>query len=108
MTDTVYLTLSISFMALVCARHLEYRVALQYQKLSPEIIRNELIHVQLTFLKHNKSNKQYCVPSKVGQDAKGKILHSIIEENEQFSVYAPLLQFHTPLQTCNPSVYNIH
>jgi transposase len=62
--------IAISFMTLVCVRHLEYRVALQYQKLSPEIIRNELLHVQLTFLKHNKSNKQYCVPSKVGQDAK--------------------------------------
>jgi hypothetical protein len=57
-------------MSLVCVRQLEYRVALQYQKLSPEIIRNELIHVQLSFLKHRKTGARYGIPSKVGQHAK--------------------------------------
>ncbi len=61
---------AIAFMALVCVRQLEYRVALQYQKLSPEVIRNELIHVQLSFLKHRKTGIRYGIPSKVGQHAK--------------------------------------
>lgn len=61
---------AIAFMSLVCVRQLEYRVALQYQKLSPEIIRNELIHVQLSFLKHCKTGVRYGIPSKVGQHAK--------------------------------------
>jgi transposase len=61
---------AIAFMSLVCVRQLEYRVALQYQKLSPEIIRNELIHVQLSFLKHRKTGICYGIPSKVGQHAK--------------------------------------
>ena len=57
-------------MALVCVRHLEYRVALQYEKLSPEVIRNELSHVQLSLLKHRKTNARYGLPSRVGQHAK--------------------------------------
>jgi transposase len=62
--------IAIAFMALVCVRQLEYRVALQYQKLSPEVIRNELIHMQLSFLKHRKTGIRYGIPSKVGQHAK--------------------------------------
>lgn len=61
---------AIAFMSLVCVRQLEYRVALQYQKLSPEIIRNELLHVQLSLLKHRKTGRRYGIPSKVGQHAK--------------------------------------
>ena len=61
---------AIAFMSLVCVRHLEYRVGLQYQKLSPEVIRNELLHVQLSFLKHRKTGVCYGVPSKVGPHAK--------------------------------------
>jgi transposase len=61
---------AIAFMSLVCVRHLEYRVALQYQKLSPEVIRNELLHVQLSFLKHRKTGVRYGMPSKVGPHAK--------------------------------------
>jgi len=62
--------IAIAFMALVCVRHLEYRVALQYEKLSPEVIRNELSHVQLSLLKHRKTNARYGLPSRVGQHAK--------------------------------------
>jgi transposase len=61
--------IAIAFMAFVCVRHLEYRVALQYKKLSPEVIRKELVHVQLSFLKHQQTKKSYCVPSKVSPDA---------------------------------------
>jgi transposase len=62
--------LAIAFMAFTCVRHLEYRVALQYRKLSPEVIRRELVHVQLSFLKHKQSGSRYCIPSKISQDVK--------------------------------------
>jgi transposase len=61
---------AIAFMALVCVRHLEYRVALQYEKLSPEVIRNELLHVQLSYLIQKKTKTRYGLPSKVSQHAK--------------------------------------
>jgi transposase len=62
--------IAIAFVALVCLRHMEYRIALQYQKLSPEVIRNELVHVQLSYLKHSKTGVRYGLPSNVGQHAK--------------------------------------
>jgi len=55
--------IAICFMALVCLRHLEYRVNRQYEKLSPEIIRNELLHVQCSILKDQTTRKRYCIPS---------------------------------------------
>lgn len=62
--------IAISFMALVCLRHLEYRLALQFKKLSPEVIRNELLHVQLSIVKHIKTGKRYAIPSKITQNAR--------------------------------------
>lgn len=62
--------IAISFMALTCVRNLTYRVSLQYKKLSPEVIRRELIHTQLSFLKHQQTKDRYCVPSNTSQDAK--------------------------------------
>ena len=56
--------IAICYMALVCIRHLEHRVRLQYQKLSPEVIRNELLHVQVSILKHIVTGKKYAIPSK--------------------------------------------
>jgi len=55
---------AICFMALVCIRHLSYRVKLQYQPLSPEIIRNELVHVQQSILIHKTDKRRYGIPSK--------------------------------------------
>ena len=55
---------AICFMSLVCIRHLSYRVKLQYQPLSPEIIRNELVHVQQSILIHKTGNHRYAIPSK--------------------------------------------
>src|SRR3990172_4846087 len=54
---------AICFMALVCIRHMTYRVALQYQPLSPEIIRNELVHTQLSILQHQSTKQRYAIPS---------------------------------------------
>ena len=61
--------LAICFMALVCIRHLSYRVKLQYQPLSPEIIRNELVHVQQSILIHKTNGTRYGIPSKPTQHA---------------------------------------
>ena len=62
--------IAISFMALVCVRHLEYRVKRQYKKLSPEVIRNELLHSQCSILKDITTSKKYCLPSKTTKELK--------------------------------------
>jgi transposase len=62
--------IAISFMALVCVRHLEYRVKRQYKKLSPEVIKNELLHSQCSILKDISTNKKYCLPSKTTRELK--------------------------------------
>ena len=61
--------LAIAFMAFCCVRHLEYRVALQYKKLSPEVIRRELVHVQVSLLEDQKTQSVYAMPSSVSPDA---------------------------------------
>lgn len=62
--------IAISFMALVCVRHLEYRVKRQYKKLSPEVIKNQLLHSQCSILKDITTNKKYCLPSKTTRELK--------------------------------------
>ena len=61
--------LAISFMAFTCVRHLEYRVGLQYKKLSPEVIRAALIRVQSSILV-DPNKKKYAIPSQASQDAR--------------------------------------
>jgi len=61
--------LAISFMAFCCVRHLGYRVNLQYKKLSPEVIKRELCHVQVSLLEHQKTKSLYAMPSSVSHDA---------------------------------------
>lgn len=56
--------IAMCFMALVCIRHLSYRVKLQYQPLSPEMIRHELVHVQESILIDSKTGRRYGIPSK--------------------------------------------
>ena len=62
--------LAIAFMAFSCVRHLQHRVSLQYQRMSPEAIRWELLHVQTSFLRHKQNRKMYCIPSKISNEAK--------------------------------------
>lgn len=62
--------IAICFMALMCIRMLEYRVRLQYKKMSPEAIRNALVQLETSILKDYKTNKQYVIPSQASQDAK--------------------------------------
>lgn len=57
-------------MAFACVRHLEYRVKMQYKKLSPEIIRQELLKVQVEIIKDNATGKRYLLPTKISQEAK--------------------------------------
>lgn len=61
---------AICYMALTCIRAMEYIVRLQYKKLSPAAIRNELINLQTSILKDTKTGKLYALPSKASQHAK--------------------------------------
>lgn len=61
--------IAISFMAFACVRHLEYRIKMQYKKLSPEVIRKELLKVQASIIKDSKTNKRYLLPSKLSPEA---------------------------------------
>ena len=62
--------LAISFIAYTLVRHLEYRVRLQYKKLSPQKIRNILLSIQSSILYDTQTDKKFSMPSKVSQDAK--------------------------------------
>lgn len=48
---------------------MEYRVKLQYQKLSPKVIRRELAHVQVSLLEHKKTKDVYAMPSPISPHA---------------------------------------
>src|SRR3990167_6830265 len=62
--------IAISFMAFVCVRHLEYRVALQSEKLSPEEIRKALLRTQASIIHDKKSGGLFLLPSKINVHAK--------------------------------------
>jgi len=62
--------MAISFMAFTCVRNLEYRIKLQYKKLSPEVIRRELLHVQGSLIVDDSTKKQFYLPSKISDTAK--------------------------------------
>jgi len=69
--------IAICFAAYSLVKHLEYRVRLQYRKLSPEKIRQILMKVQTSIL-YDKSKKiRYGLPSKMKRDARNiyKILN---------------------------------
>jgi len=57
--------LAISFAALFLVRHLEYRVKVQYKKLSPEYIRKLLLNTQVSILYSKEKKIKYALPSKV-------------------------------------------
>jgi transposase len=60
---------AICYVSYCLTRYLEYRVKLQYKKLSPEKIRKALVSSQLSIY-YNKSNKlRYGLASSVSQDA---------------------------------------
>jgi len=66
--------IAICFMALTCMRYLYYRIKTQYTTLSEQQIRQKLLSVQISILKHQQSRILYGVPSSVNQEVK-KIYH---------------------------------
>jgi len=67
-SDRIKAHIAISFMCLVCIRHLSYRVRIQYKACSPEVIRNALIHVQHSLLLDQSNNKRYSIPSSISKE----------------------------------------
>jgi hypothetical protein len=67
-------------------RNLEYRIKTQYKKLSPEVIRQELLKVQASIIKDNGTGKKYIMPSIASQEAKQlyRIIGSKIPDKIQF------------------------
>lgn len=62
--------MAISFAAYALVRHLEYRVRLQYKKLSPEKIRQHLSSVQTSILFNKKKRIRYGLPSRISLEAR--------------------------------------
>jgi transposase len=62
--------IAICFMALCCARHLGYRIAIEKGAMSTERIRQALNSVQLSILEDIGSKNLYGIPSVIKQDAK--------------------------------------
>jgi transposase len=62
--------IAICFMALTCVRYLHYRTKTQYVPLSEQNIRQQLLSVQISVLKHQHSKILYGVPSPIKQDIK--------------------------------------
>jgi transposase len=62
--------IAICFMALCCARHLEYRLAVQKKAMSVERIRQALNSVQVSILEHIDTKALYGIPSLIREDAK--------------------------------------
>lgn len=61
---------SITFMAFVCVKYLEYRLSVQSQKVSPEKIRASLMQVQATTIRDKQSDKNFILPSPINAIAK--------------------------------------
>ena len=57
-------------MALACVRTLEYRVNMQYKKMSPEAIRKSITDLEASILLDTTTGKRHGLPSQATQDAK--------------------------------------
>lgn len=68
--------LAIAFMSLLCVRHLQYRMTLQARPVSPEVIRNALVHVQHSVLEHKQTNRRYVIPSAISET--GRQLYKVM------------------------------
>ena len=66
----VHAHIAISFMALMCVRHLGYRARLQYKALSPEVVRNALLRAQYGIVKDRRNAQRYAIPMQLSQVAK--------------------------------------
>ncbi|MDE0000635.1 MAG: IS1634 family transposase [Rhodospirillaceae bacterium] len=62
--------LAIAYMAFACVRHLAYRVKLQKKRnLSPQAIRDALLHRQCSVLRHTGTGQRYAIPSSATTEA---------------------------------------
>ena len=62
--------IALCFMALVCVRHMEYRVMLGNKKMSPKRIRDALATVGRTHLVHKEDKRVFAMPFNPSNDAK--------------------------------------
>jgi transposase len=62
--------IAIVFTAFCLVKYMEYRIKLQYKKMSPEKIRLNLIKVQTSILIDERRGFKYGLPSKISQDAR--------------------------------------
>ena len=67
---------AIAFISLLCVRHLQYRMALQARPVSPEVIRNALVHVQHSVLEHQRTKRRYVIPSAISET--GRQLYKVM------------------------------
>jgi hypothetical protein len=51
-------------------RWLMYTCALRYQRLSAEVIQNELAHIQISILEHQQNQRRFAIPSPMTKHAK--------------------------------------
>lgn len=77
--------LAISFTAYALVKYLEYRVKIQYKKLSPEKIRQSLIRVQTSILYDKVKKIRYGLPSMVSQNARK--IYQILNINRRLTPY---------------------
>ncbi len=66
-------------------RYLEYRVRLQYKKLSPQVIRNLLLSVQKSIVYDKQKRIKYIMPSKIKIDAKK--IYNIMDAKHSLTPY---------------------
>ena len=62
--------IAISFMALMCVRHLQYRIGLQQQRYSPQVIREALLKAQYCVVEHRKYGQRNAIPMQLPEVAK--------------------------------------
>ena len=74
--DRIQAHIAIAFLSLLCVRHLQYRMALQARPVSPEVIRNALVHVQHSVLQHQQTQRRYVLPSAISET--GRQLYKVM------------------------------
>jgi len=77
--------LAISFTAYMLTRYLEFKVRLQYKKLSPQVIRNLLLNIQKSIVYDKEKKIKYILPSKIKPDAKK--IYNLMEVRHSITPY---------------------
>jgi len=77
--------LAISFTAYALVKYVEYRVKLQYKKLSPEVIRETLIRVQTSILYDKRKKIRYGLPSRISKYAQK--IYQLLKVNHCLTPY---------------------